>query len=370
MPIGRNKEWQSSPIDLSFSATVNTNGVFYMAISSAADAKTASVDYVSVLLQYAEQQGIDSNTLLSDAQIDPAILATSNAYISTLQYQQLVQAAVERLQDPAMALKVGQRQHLATHGALGYAIMSSNNLEQALQLVQRFIRTRNRLIRFNFFIEGDQAVTQLEIKHPVDALYQHCVELAFSSMISICYSLTETTQQPCEIKLNYAQPDHHQAYQALLHTRPVFSAGVNELRFPMHWFEGLNLLGNASFAQLAQQQCEELLTVLLDQPSLSAQVKTLLTHSPGFMPSQEDIAKHLGLSTRSLSRQLAAQGDSFQKLLNQCREELAKQHLANNEISIEDIAYLLAYESPPNFSRAFKRWCGLTPQQYRLQNRQ
>ncbi len=331
-------------------------------------AKTASVDYVAVLLQYAEQQGLKAEQLLDSADIDSAMLTVSNSYISTSQYQRLVEQAVVLLDEPALALKLGQRQHLATHGALGYAIMSSSSLEQALQLIRRFICTRNRLIHFNFFLDDHQAVTQIEVKHPIDALYRHCVELAFSSMITVSNSLAGKQHQPCQLTLCYPRPAHHKIYQQLFHTTPQFNAEINEIRLPMAWFKGVNLVGNPLFAQFAQQQCEELLAILDTQNDLQDQVHSLLTHTPGYMPSQEEVAKQLGLSSRSLSRQLAQRNTSFQKILNHQRQKLAMGYLCNRDRSIEEVAYLLGYESPPNFTRAFKRWTGLTPMKYRQQH--
>ena len=330
----------------------------------ASSPQTCSVDYLMVLLQYAQQRGISSSQLLTAANIDSQILQTQNAYISSPQYHSLIDTAVQLLQEPALALALGQRQQLATHGALGYAVMSASSLEQALHMVRRFIRTRNRLIRFNFFFEGEQAVTQIEVKHANDSLYRHCVELAFSSMVSICNTLTNGQKQQCQIRLRFSQPDYHRQYRDVFGTEATFNADVNELRLPMSWFEGISM-SNPVFAEIAQQQCEDLLKTLDNEGSLKEQVVVLLTRNPGYLPNQQETARQLGLSSRSLSRQLALQQTTYKKLLNQTRQQQAKEYLLKNDISVEDVAYLLGYESPPNFSRAFKRWTGLTPQQYR-----
>lgn len=331
------------------------------------NAKTVSVDYLTVLLLYAEQKGVAAQEILAGTQLDTSRLASSDSYITTGQYQLLIDNAIAVLNEPALALKLGQRQHLATHGALGYAIMSSSSLEQALQMVRRFIRTRNRLIHFKFFLDKEQAVTQIEVKHPMDGLYQHFVELAFSSMMLICNSLADKQHQQCHLSLRYPKPQHSDVYFELFHTSPTFNAELNEIRLPMAWFKGVNLMGNPLFAEIAQQQCENLLVAVDKQDSLQDQINTLLSHSPGHIPSQSEVASQLKLSTRSMSRQLAQQNTSFQKIVNNLRQQLAMNYLANSDRSIEEVACLLDYESPPNFTRAFRRWTGLTPLQYRQQ---
>lgn len=330
-------------------------------------AKIASVDYLLGLLEYAEEKGVEGMQLLEASGIDQKLLSQENAYMSTKQYLCLIEHAIKLLNEPALALSLGQRQHLSSHGPLGYAVISSSNVEQALQMVRRFIHTRNRLVRVHFFVEGEQAVTQIEVKHQQDELYKHCVETAFSSMMTICNSLAEKPPSNWQLKLAYKKPAYHELYQSMFHTTPEFDAGVNEIRLPISWFENVNLMSNPAFAQLAQQQCEEILAQLDAQSSLEDHVLALLSRSPGYMPNQEDIAKQLGLSTRSLSRKLAQEGTTFKNIVNQTRQQTAIELLQGNEHSIEDIAYHLGYESPPNFSRAFKRWTGKTPQQYRLQ---
>jgi AraC-like DNA-binding protein len=82
-------------------------------------------------------------------------------------------------------------------------------------------------------------------------------------------------------------------------------------------------------------------------------------------PSAERIAQNLHLSLRSLQRHLADEGCSYDLLLNQCRQNLALQHMLDAGSSLSEIAYLLGFADTSSFSRAFKRWTGMTPSQYR-----
>ncbi len=78
-----------------------------------------------------------------------------------------------------------------------------------------------------------------------------------------------------------------------------------------------------------------------------------------------DVARDLGTSPRTLQRQLAASGQSFNVLLDATRRRAAEQYLSDARLSIAEVAYLLGYSEPAAFHRAFRRWTRMTPQAFR-----
>jgi len=82
-------------------------------------------------------------------------------------------------------------------------------------------------------------------------------------------------------------------------------------------------------------------------------------------PSQTEIARLMGLSERTLQRRLSAEGTTFNGVLEDARREIALGFLANRKLAAYEVSFLLGYSEPATFFRAFKRWTGKTPQQYR-----
>jgi len=82
-------------------------------------------------------------------------------------------------------------------------------------------------------------------------------------------------------------------------------------------------------------------------------------------PQLRNIAREMGIGTRTLQRKLKAQGTSFRGLISKVRRELAEQYLRDSELGISEVAYLLGYSQPSEFHRAFRVWAGTTPAQYR-----
>jgi AraC-like DNA-binding protein len=102
-------------------------------------------------------------------------------------------------------------------------------------------------------------------------------------------------------------------------------------------------------------------------PSAAQTRKFIIDHLPSGAPRQAVIANDLNMSLRNFQGKLPNMGTSYSKLLNQVRHEMAHHYLRTDDYQVIEIAYLLGYADPSNFSRAFKRWTGLSPNQYRDQ---
>jgi AraC-like DNA-binding protein len=122
---------------------------------------------------------------------------------------------------------------------------------------------------------------------------------------------------------------------------------------------------NPKLADLNDQVMIEYLAEL-DQDNLAQRVKaTILDQLPSGNVTDESVSRDLYMSARKLQRQLESAGTTFYTLLNETRVDLAKKFLRDQGTSMTEIAYLLGFSENSAFSRAFKRWMGVSPSQYR-----
>jgi AraC-like DNA-binding protein len=104
----------------------------------------------------------------------------------------------------------------------------------------------------------------------------------------------------------------------------------------------------------------------LDQDHITQKVKAIIIdHLPSGNVTDEGVARALHMSSRKLQRQLQSAGTTFNTLLNEIRQDLAKQYVRDQDISMTEIAFLLGFSESSAFSRAFKRWTGVSPSAYR-----
>ena len=144
-----------------------------------------------------------------------------------------------------------------------------------------------------------------------------------------------------------------------------FDAPEYSLHFDKPALERLLPTGNAEVAR-ANDQVIMAYLAQLQRNDLVMQVKVaLIERLPSGPVSKEQLSEALGVSLRTLQRKLADEGTSFKQLLDETRRDLAEGYIKNTQVSIGEITYLLGFSEVSNFSRAFKRWTGLAPAEFR-----
>lgn len=169
------------------------------------------------------------------------------------------------------------------------------------------------------------------------------------------------------VSFRHASPGDISEYQRIFQTDLKFAMPFNRLAFNAAYLDWPVLSSNANLLSFFEQQADAMLGTLNGGDRYTQKVAYLIAeHLKGELPKIDAIASELSISIRHLQRELQAEGTSFQKLLDQTRQELALRYLKDPTFSIHDIAFLLGFSAPSAFNRAFKRWTGKTPRCYRL----
>ena len=145
-----------------------------------------------------------------------------------------------------------------------------------------------------------------------------------------------------------------------------FAAERDGLEFELSDLTAGNRLGDAQISAFFDQHLDDRIANQLPEDRLEQQVRTAVTqsHSEG-TPRITDVASRMGMSSRTLQRRLAAEGHVFGNLVESARRDLAEGLLRRTEYSLAEVAFLTGYAEQSTFSRAFKRWNGRTPAEYR-----
>jgi AraC-like DNA-binding protein len=119
-----------------------------------------------------------------------------------------------------------------------------------------------------------------------------------------------------------------------------------------------------------ERHARSLSEAFAERSSLRERVRELIVEMPrAGEPSQTDVARKLGMSERTLHRRLREEGQTFADILDTVRRELALRYLADLDLAVYEIAFLLGYSDPSSFHRAFRRWMGDSPQEVRARLR-
>lgn len=333
----------------------------------AVDLPVIKAHYADILCQLVEEKGGSRRALLAAADLRPSALSHPDNLITVKQFVALNREALVQSGDPALGLEYGRRLKFTTHGALSQAAISSDTIEEALKVLIKYFRVRFVYMALDFFIDGDDAVIQLSVQHNLEDLYIFNVEVVLASIMDVNLLLFGTRLlDGGSCRLSYQRPQYHQAYQSMFGTAVSFGQEANQLRFRKKYLGLPIALSNPVARRVAEEQCEEELRHLQANLTVAGRVwRQLESVRSGRLPGLELVAESLGMSSRTLRRQLNAEGTKFQVILDQVRHSKATNLLASSPLSIDEIADRLGYSDPSNFGRAFRKWEGMSPSSYR-----
>lgn len=328
--------------------------------------KADIVPHLAVTLaDYLRAKGISDVRILANTGITPQMLQQDDSLYSFRQMMQLIKNALVLSETPELGLIIGAQENISNWGLLGYAMMSCPTLGAALDICIKFQRAAPTALLISVHEEDDRDVLVATSPHPLGELLPFCVEEVFSSGIIIFSSILGERLTPIEVTLSYGAPGYADKYEVFFQC-PV---NFNQRRCSMSFQGGDNdqplVHSDPMTAKLSEKLVSEFLLKHRETNSIVQDVRSRLLRVPGQFPSMEAVAQELGISTRTLRRNLQQQGVSFTDVYDGVRKDLAIEYLQASNLTAENIGQLLGFAELANFRRAFKRWTGVPPSSYR-----
>lgn len=334
--------------------------------------KRIQLNYTRILARVLDLKEKEVGKILQGTDLKPEDLYQTEPLLSIAEQMQILENGLALFPDDSMGLKMGRQTIPSAHGPLGYLALSSPNLESALEALASYLP---RMLGFvEIWLEQDESWLSCKMRYTVEvhpAIQIAVMEIFILTVQSLVESVTGQRPDNADIELAYPEPAQAKLYSKYFHAPFRFDCEYTAYRFPESLSDTPNITSDHEHFAFAKQQCDNLLATLDPQrESVAEKVKTLLINRPQVLLSEEEAADRLLISVRSLSRRLSKEGTSFRKLRDETLAELAARYLDNDKLSVEVIAELLGYHDSASFRRAFKRWYGVTPKDFRNRNTQ
>src|SRR5215472_5522595 len=331
-----------------------------------ADQTTCAGFWVEGIATTLQAAGLDTHALFEEAGLELAALSDADARFPTEGISLLWRLAVTRSGNLAIGLVNSGVVKPGSFDVVAYAMMSSPNLLGMLERAVRYVDVLSEAATLSLADDQEGYRLILELfggKHPVP---RQRFEFDLMTLLSFFRWVTNRDLRPLAFELRFPSPDDLRPYQDAFKCPLRFNAPVNALLFAR---ADVTLPLPTAHAELAEVHeriaCEHLQR--LDPAQTCHRVRgVIIRHLPDGEPRRSKIAAILGMRERTLHRRLAAEGTSFQRLLDDTRRELAQHHLGQREVSLADAAYLLGFSDQSSFFRAARRWFGTSPRHYRL----
>ncbi len=318
-----------------------------------------------VMVNFAARYGVDAETCLLGTGITEAQLRDADALVAREQEMRLIENLMLALPDiPALGFELGLRYNVATFGIWGFALRTSRSLREAIQSALRYLPLSTAYCRLAIFFDQQEygiSADPSDIPHHVR---QFLLERDTATAINLFDELALSGLRVLRLEFEGRAPAYADRIEALCGIAPHYECSRNaivlrrqdaELPLPMYDAHLVRLLEEQCRAQLERRQVA----------GIAGQVRQLLLGSTGLVASLEDVASQLAMAPRSLRRRLAEEGTSFRNLVDTERGQLAGQLLENTEMKLEEMALQLGYGDTASFTRAFRRWFGQSPSEYR-----
>jgi AraC-like DNA-binding protein len=334
-----------------------------------------SIAIVRAFVDALIHRGHAPGALCAAAGLDDARLDDPTGMIHVADYARVLRAAHALAADPSLGARVGEKAPMGALHTVGYLLVNCRTMRDAIAhfvevaaLVYDDARWQlhehERQATFSFdhdaLIERDPAAAALD------------AEFCLGYVVGVGRRFAGKDVAPREVRFRHAAPAHagHAAALSDVFRCPVvFDQPRNEIVFKRALLDIPQILRDESMASLLRARAEQLLAEQASAGRLEQRIVDLVTYAPDIESiDAAALARRLGMSIRTLRRRLAELDTSLATLIENARRDVARAALAGVE-PIKAIAERLGYSEQSAFHRAFKRWTGMTPGQYRASRR-
>ena len=309
------------------------------------------------------QGGTINDHILDEAGLDLRTVNREGGRIPWQAQARLMDIAARELGDDCYGVRLAARVDVRDAGALAYVGLASHTLGDAIANFARYVRIFNEVVQID--LTADNGVTILDISgaDPSFVHYRQQMEFGIALLLNLYRFLTKRQVAPTEVhfvharqkgarevsryfgcKVSYLQRRARIAFKASDAAIPIATSDHRLLKILEAYCEAVLKEHGASEAGLVSK-VEHRIVDLLPKGAAMAKV----------------IATELGMSERTLTRQLALLGTNFNDVLDRIRKQLALKYVRETDLSLAEVSFLLGYANPPAFSLAFKRWTGEAP---------
>jgi AraC-like DNA-binding protein len=330
--------------------------------------QTTIASYMQAFVSALEARGVDPTAVFDEAGISMQVTSDPLKRISETDVGRLFQASVKASGDTSFGIAVGQRMQPGNLHALGFGLLSSASLRDFYERICNYYHVVSQSANFHSYeIDGASILAANKLAATV------CYETRdawITMMVRFLRFLYQQEINPLWIELSRPMPaGGDQPYLDYFNCPVRFSCSEDRIAMDSSIMDR-NLPGaNPDMAQ----HNDEIVIQYLAQMDRNDVVNRVRRHiiedlASGLL-SKQGVADKMHMSPRNLQLKLAAQDTTFQDTLDTTRKKLATGYIEQSHLAITEIAYLLGFSDASNFTRAFRRWFGVSPREYRVERK-
>jgi AraC-like DNA-binding protein len=321
---------------------------------------------VRVLVDAAERAGVARGDLLRSANIDPARLVEADARFDLKEFATLQMQAMDLTRDEALGLHIIERFDDGAFDLISHLVVHAPTLREALGLCLQFQSLVMDETLMTLTETDTKATLQCHLPRTFERADRMLAEFAIAGLTRMVRFFGGSGVAPQAVCFEHSRPGHHRDYVRLFGDGVRFGQPTTSLVFDRAVLDRAQLYQHPELYGVLRSQAQRALDrVATELGPVDRLKRYLLARPPARIPDLSTAARDLGVSTRSLRRWLADDGTSYRSVVREILEASAGLLLRDPKLTIQQAAHALGFVNVGAFHRAFKRWTGLTPMQYR-----
>jgi AraC-like DNA-binding protein len=310
--------------------------------------------------------GGDPDQILRMLGLERAAFTNSEGFIASSIFARILEEAARSTADESFGLHFGEHYNPKNIGPLAYVVLNSPTLVVAIENAQRYLHIHNEAANPSFSIEGEQAYLRFLLADlAIESARQHN-EYSMAVALNTLRIMAGSHWAPREVQFAHDAPVHTSEHLRVFGAPVSFSCATNALVIERDFVERQVPAADPRLYRILKQHVERILNEMPRESDLLIAVRRAIAESMrDGDPKLARVIKKVSISARTLERRLGEHGVVFRTLVDDTRRRFALNYLRDCKHTLTEIAFLLGYSEVSAFNRAFKRWTGKTPMDYR-----
>jgi AraC-like DNA-binding protein len=323
---------------------------------------TSIATFTEAIARILEKYQVDSGDLFEQVGLSREPFRDPDARVKMSDMIRIWEEAERRTKNPCIGFEVGMGLRATNFHAVGYAWLSSATIREALNRMVRYQKLLSTAADMTFEVDDKGGAFVLD-GHAMAPL---AVDTALCAIVQLCRDVSYEEFSPYSVSMVRDEPPCARQVATFFNCPVEYGAERNVLHFTTESLDERLPRNNPALVQASEEVAQQYIARMDNNDVVSKARVLLIGQLPDGEPSRKALAESLHMSERTLARRLADSDYTFTSLVDEIREHLARDYLRQSRFSVTDVAFLLGFSDQSNFARAFKRWTGLSPSEFRV----
>jgi AraC-like DNA-binding protein len=318
------------------------------------------------LIEAIEAAGAAADEVLGPCGLTRSMFGDLHGFIASSDFARVLEEAARATGDECFGLHFAERYHPKDIGPLTYVVINSPTIAAGFENAGRYLQVHNQALKSSLVIEGPRASLRFGFSGLAVMIPRQQNEFGMAVAISTVRLMAGSHWAPIEVQFAHPAPRVTSEHARIFGAPVSFGRSANALVMEREFLDHQVPAADKRLYPILRRYLEGVLKEMPVEDRLLGSVRRAIGESMrDGEPKLAPVARKIAMSPRSLQRRLKEDGMEFKTLVDDTRRRFAVHYLGDRRHTLTEVAYLVGYSEVSAFNRAFKRWTGSTPADYR-----